>query len=162
MSNTCPVPLIYKAVILSNISVSINKTTFLQNCKDTKCSVCFLSYVSVYFPYILEYVTVCRYFIPSKLKLEAYPKFWTCTSPPNYTQGTRQNSMNVIVLFKTKKVSRCNLLEIWVLTAVLTHIHNLWDMMTRTLAKGSLFTCLPRTECWDIMHVTVKSNLWVN
>lgn len=145
--NTCPVPLTYKAVIISNISVSISKTSFLQNCKDSICSVCFLSYVSVYFPYILKYIYVCIYFVPWKLELEAYPKFWTCTSSPNYMQVTLQNSINGIVHFKTKNISRYNLPEIWVLPAVLTKIHILWDIVTRTLAKGCLFTWLPRTQC---------------
>jgi len=50
MGKTRPVPLIYNAVIISNIGASTRKTYFLQNCKDTKCSVCLLSYVFVYFP----------------------------------------------------------------------------------------------------------------
>ena len=113
MGSKCPDLVIYKAVIISNIGVSISKISFLQNCTDTKYSVCFLSYVSVYFPYILKYISVCRYFTPWKLKLEAYPKFWSCAFPPKYIQGTLQNNMNVIVHFKTKNISRYNLLEIW-------------------------------------------------
>jgi len=67
--------------------------------------------------------------------------------------------MNVIVLFKTKNISRYNLLDISVLTAVLTKIHILWDMVTRTLAKGCLFTCLPRGLGPSVVHVKGFSGL---